>query len=45
MPHPHTLAWHAHEEAQERAWLDDWARLHCITVLEEPALATAGSLR
>lgn len=53
MPHPHTPAWHALEEADERAWLDQWARLHCIPVLEPepapaapaPALTTAGSTR
>lgn len=27
MPQPtHTPAWHAAQEAQERAWLDQWAR-------------------
>lgn len=52
MPHPHTPAWHAAEAADERAWLDDWARLHLIPVLEEPApapdmpvLAATGSPR
>jgi hypothetical protein len=57
MPHPatplrHTTAWHAAQEADERAWLDQWAQLHLIPVaplpepLTEPAparmLATAG---
>lgn len=42
-----TPAWHAHQEADERAWLDDWAHHH--TTLEDtpapaaPVLATAGS--
>ncbi|MGV9226356.1 hypothetical protein ACWDPF_27225 [Streptomyces albogriseolus] len=43
-----TPAWHAHQEAIERAWLDDWARCHATTLEDttpapEPALATAGS--
>jgi hypothetical protein len=33
----HTDAWHALEEADERAWLDDWARLHLIPVTPERA--------
>ncbi|MFC9891490.1 hypothetical protein [Streptomyces pilosus] len=52
MHHPHTPDWHAHEEADERAWLDDWARLHCTRALEPPTptpatptLTLAGSLR
>lgn len=52
MRHPHTPAWHTAEEAAERAWLDDWARLHCTPTHEQPApqpatpvLATAGSPR
>lgn len=41
-----TPAWHAHQEAIERAWLDHWARHH--TTLEDtpapvPVLATVGS--
>jgi hypothetical protein len=38
MPHPstpaarHTPAWHAAEETDERAWLDQWAQLHLIPV-------------
>lgn len=55
MPHhlTHTPAWHALEEADERAWLDQWARLHHSPVLEPesapaapvPALTLAGSTR
>ncbi|WP_406257459.1 hypothetical protein [Streptomyces chartreusis] len=35
MPHPCTVTpysptWHAAQEADERAWLDQWARLHLI---------------
>ncbi|WP_158913676.1 hypothetical protein [Streptomyces sp. MBT28] len=48
----HTPAWHAIEAADERAWLDQWARLHNTTTLEpEPTteaptlLTTAGSPR
>lgn len=48
-----TPAWHALEEADERAWLDQWARLHCtptqpsepIPAAPMPALATTGSHR
>lgn len=48
-----TPAWHAREAADERAWLDQWARLHHTTVLEPgpapaapvPALTLAGSPR
>jgi len=29
-------AWHALEEADERAWLDQWARLHLIPITPEP---------
>ncbi|MFE6412632.1 hypothetical protein ACFVOR_37495 [Streptomyces sp. NPDC057837] len=51
MPHQYPDAWHALEEADERAWLDQWARLHLIpvtprpepTTAPTPALATAGS--
>jgi hypothetical protein len=57
MPHPttaslYTDAWHQAEAADERAWLDQWARLHLIPVREHrepptaapvPSLATAGS--
>lgn len=25
-PPPFTAQWHRREEAEERAWLDDWAR-------------------
>jgi hypothetical protein len=32
-----TDAWHALEEADERAWLDDWARLHLIPIAPERA--------
>lgn len=49
---PYTPAWHALEETEERAWLDDWARLHCTPVTPEPtpqaparALTTAGTPR
>jgi hypothetical protein len=44
----YTDAWHAAQEADERAWLDQWARLHLIPVTHQPepapapALATAG---
>ncbi|MFF7335365.1 hypothetical protein [Streptomyces sp. NPDC008150] len=44
----YTPAWHAHEEAEERAWLDQWAQLHLIPNTEPPVpvpgpeLATAG---
>jgi hypothetical protein len=46
-PTPYTAAWHAAEEADERAWLDHWARTQLIpqpawTTLD-PA-ATTGSL-
>ncbi|AKZ60781.1 hypothetical protein SAM23877_p072 (plasmid) [Streptomyces ambofaciens ATCC 23877] len=47
----HTPAWHAAEEADERAWLDQWARLHNAPTLQpEPVdmpvlLTTAGSPR
>lgn len=52
MPDPtlYTEAWHATEAADERAWLDQWARLHLIPVSEEhqpapvaPALTTTRS--
>jgi hypothetical protein len=39
MPQPTTrypAAWHDLEAADERAWLDDWARLHLIPVTTEP---------
>jgi hypothetical protein len=43
MPQPatpadrYTPAWHATEAAEERSWLDQWARLHLIpTVHPEP---------
>ncbi|MEU0656043.1 hypothetical protein ABZ485_27895 [Streptomyces albogriseolus] len=44
----HTPAWHAHQEAIERAWLDQWARLHTLEdTTPEPAApsahATAGT--
>lgn len=57
MPHPttalrHAPAWHAAQEADERAWLDQWAQLHLIPVTPQPEpltetaparmLATAG---
>jgi hypothetical protein len=57
MPQPttplrYTPAWHAAEEADERAWLDQWAELHLIPVTPQPEplpeptpareLATAG---
>lgn len=52
MPDTYTPAWHAAQEADERAWLDDWARLHHTPVLEQPAptpaapaLTLAGSAR
>lgn len=47
-----TPAWHAREEADERAWLDHWARLRNTAPLQpEPApeapalLALTGSHR
>ncbi|MFF7795619.1 hypothetical protein [Streptomyces sp. NPDC007991] len=41
MPQPTTVTrypadWHALEAADERAWLDDWARLHLIPVTAQP---------
>lgn len=51
MPQPHDFHWttglHALAEADERAWLDQWARLHLIPITPEPAperelLAAAG---
>jgi hypothetical protein len=30
----YTAAWHAAEAAEERSWLDQWARLHLITTTE-----------
>ena len=41
MTQPATLtryspAWHHAQAAEERSWLDDWARLHLIPVLEQP---------
>ena len=46
MPQPttasrYTPAWHTAEAADERAWLDDWARLHLIPVVEHPEPHTA----
>ena len=46
----HTPAWHAHQEAEERAWLDQWARLHTHPDTQPapaapPAHATAGTHR
>lgn len=51
MPQPATTAshypdaWHAAEETEERAWLDQWARIHLIPVTPEPQrpLIPAGS--
>lgn len=40
-PRLYTPAWHAAQEVDERAWLDDWARLHLIPVTPEPQPATA----
>jgi hypothetical protein len=47
MPQPATQAdryspaWHAAEEADERSWLDQWARLHLITTAQpEPQCDT-----
>ncbi|MFF7190575.1 hypothetical protein ACFZAR_36395 [Streptomyces sp. NPDC008222] len=37
----YTPAWHATQEADERAWLDQWARLHLIPVIEHPEPPTA----
>ncbi|MEV5915798.1 hypothetical protein AB0M00_43815 [Streptomyces chartreusis] len=37
MGQPYTPAWHTREEANERAWLDDWARLHLIPTQTERA--------
>jgi hypothetical protein len=50
LPTRYPAAWHALEAADERDWLDQWARLHLIPVTPEPAelerpLATAGSTR
>lgn len=39
--HHHTDAWHAAQEADERSWLDQWARLHLIPVTPEPQPDTA----
>lgn len=44
----HTPAWHAHQEAEERAWLDQWAQLHphpdtTPAPAAPPAHATAGT--
>ncbi|MFE6474563.1 hypothetical protein [Streptomyces rochei] len=44
MPQPYTPAWHATEAADERAWLDDWARLHNTTALEPEPTAEAPAL-
>lgn len=58
MPQPTTNrcpdAWHAAEDAQEQAWLDDWIRgLICPVTLQVcsrtepaavPSLATTGSI-
>ena len=46
MPQPatasrYTPVWHATQEADERAWLDQWARLHLIPVTEHPEPPTA----
>ena len=43
-PQPFTPAWHAAEEAVVRAWLDQWARLHLIPVLEHPEPPTAATV-
>ena len=51
MPEPYTPTWHNRQAADERAWLDDWARLHLIPATQPepapaattPALAAAGS--
>lgn len=50
LPTRYPTAWHTLEAADERDWLDQWARLHLIPVTSEQApaelerpLATAGS--
>lgn len=40
----HTPAWHALEEANERAWLDWWARHHRITAPKHPEPSTAAPM-
>ena len=52
MPQPattaqrYTPAWHDTQEADERLWLDQWARLHLIPVTTRPEPATmAGPAR
>lgn len=42
MPQPeYTPAWHQQQADDERAWLDQWARLHLIPVTEHPEPAPA----
>lgn len=44
MSHPnlrYSAAWHALEEAAERAWLDQWARLQHAPALEPKPTAAA----
>ncbi|GAA3807914.1 hypothetical protein ACFQ0G_53730 [Streptomyces chiangmaiensis] len=51
MPQPATTAsrypdaWHQAEAADGRAWLDQWARLHLIPVLEHPEPPTPALVR
>ena len=52
MPQPttgqrYTQAWHDAQEADERLWLDQWARLYLIpvTTRPEPATTPAGPAR
>ncbi|MFF0009538.1 hypothetical protein ACFYQT_39790 [Streptomyces tibetensis] len=40
----HPEHWHALEETDEHAWLDDWARLHLIPVTHHPEPAAAPAL-
>lgn len=37
-------AWHADQAAAERAWLDDWARLHLVPFTQQPEPAPAPAL-
>ena len=37
----HTPAWHAAQETDERAWLDQWARLQHAPALEPKPTAAA----
>lgn len=37
----YTPAWHVLEEADERAWLDQWAQLHLVPITPHPEPAAA----